>query len=249
MPVGRFSRVFLNYGFEVVKISGLTTTTPTGPSNQPIYNPAFFGAEANRTESRITPSFNHNTTDSPFTPRAGRKLNLSLQVAGGPLGGTVDYFRPTIEGVLYVPHTRKTALGVRAEAAFITAFGDTRTLPYYQRFFLGGETQIRGVNIRTVGPVDSFNRALGGNKYALFNAEYYFDLFGPLRFLLFYDAGQAFLEEEPIDITEFRTSTGVELRFFMPVINVPFRLIYAWNPQRDPFQEKSTFKFAVGTTF
>ena len=113
----------------------------------------------------------------------------------------------------------------------------------------GGETQIRGVNIRTVGPVDSFNRALGGNKYALFNAEYYFDLFGPLRFLLFYDAGQAFLEEEPIDITEFRTSTGVELRFFMPVINVPFRLIYAWNPQRDPFQDKSTFKFAVGTTF
>ena len=30
----------------------------------------------------------------------------------------------------------------------------------------------------------------------------------------------------------FKTSTGVELRFFMPVLNVPFRLIYAWNPQR-----------------
>ena len=31
----------------------------------------------------------------------------------------------------------------------------------------------------------------------------------------------------------FKTSTGVELRFFMPVLNVPFRLIYAFNPQRD----------------
>jgi outer membrane protein insertion porin family len=151
--------------------------------------------------------------------------------------------------VLYVPHTKKTALGVRLEGAYITAFGDTRTLPYYQRFFLGGETQIRGHNIRAVGPVDSFNRALGGNKYVVANAEYYFDLFGPLRFLFFYDAGQAFLEGENIDPKEFRTSTGAEIRFFMPVINVPFRLIYAWNPQRDPFTPKSTFKFAVGTTF
>jgi outer membrane protein assembly factor BamA len=90
---------------------------------------------------------------------------------------------------------------------------------------------------------------VGGNKYALFNAEYYFDIFGPVRLLLFFDAGQAFKEGDNIDVTEFRTSTGVELRFLMPVLNVPFRLIYAWNPHRDPFQPKSTFKFAVGTTF
>ena len=30
----------------------------------------------------------------------------------------------------------------------------------------------------------------------------------------------------------FKTSTGVEIRFFMPVLNVPFRLIFAYNPQR-----------------
>jgi outer membrane protein insertion porin family len=54
----------------------------------------------------------------------------------------------------------------------------------------------------------------------------------------------------------FKTSTGVELRFFMPVLNVPFRLIYAWNPQREGVLDnslapakKSTFRFAVGTTF
>jgi outer membrane protein insertion porin family len=54
----------------------------------------------------------------------------------------------------------------------------------------------------------------------------------------------------------FKTSTGVELRFFMPVLNVPFRLIYAWNPSRagvldnnlQPAKER-TFRFAVGTTF
>jgi outer membrane protein insertion porin family len=54
----------------------------------------------------------------------------------------------------------------------------------------------------------------------------------------------------------FKTSTGVELRFFMPVLNVPFRLIYSWNPQREGVLDNNyrpakptTFRFAVGTTF
>jgi outer membrane protein insertion porin family len=54
----------------------------------------------------------------------------------------------------------------------------------------------------------------------------------------------------------FKTSTGAEVRFFMPVLNVPFRLIFAANPQRGGVLDNSlrpaknfTFKFAVGSTF
>ena len=54
----------------------------------------------------------------------------------------------------------------------------------------------------------------------------------------------------------FKTSTGVEVRFFMPVLNVPFRLIYAFNLHRAGVLDNnlqpakaSTFRFAVGTTF
>jgi outer membrane protein insertion porin family len=57
-------------------------------------------------------------------------------------------------------------------------------------------------------------------------------------------------------VSAFKTSTGLEVRFFMPVLNVPFRLIGAYNPQRygvldnnlQP-QKGFTFRFAVGTTF
>ncbi len=164
----------------------------------------------------------------------------------------MDYFRPNVETIFYVPHTRRTALGLRFDAAIIRPYSDTKTLPLYQRYFLGGETQVRGYDIRTIGPVDSSGRALGGNKYFLFNAEYYIDIMGPLRFLFFYDAGQAYLEGQKIGLKGLRMSTGAEIRFIMPVLNVPFRLIYAINPNRDPLQPyipRSTFKFAVGTTF
>jgi len=200
-------------------------------------------------ESRLGPSLVYNTVDNPYTPRRGARITASGVVAGGPLGGGINYFRPDGEVVLYLPHLRKTALGLRAEAAWIAPYGKTRSLPYYQRYFLGGETQIRGVNIRTVGPVDAKNQAIGGNKFALFNAEYYFDVGGPLRLLLFYDAGQAFAEGQNINLRQLRNSTGAELRFIMPVLNVPFRLIYAFNLNRDAFQPPHTFKFAVGTTF
>jgi outer membrane protein insertion porin family len=90
---------------------------------------------------------------------------------------------------------------------------------------------------------------VGGDKFVLFNAEYYFDIGGPLRFLLFFDAGEAYAEGHGVNLRTLRTSTGAELRFIMPVLNVPFRLIYAVNANRDSFQPRSAFKFAVGTTF
>jgi outer membrane protein insertion porin family len=60
--------------------------------------------------------------------------------------------------------------------------------------------------------------------------------------------------------TDIRSSMGAEVRFQIPILNVPFRLIYAYNPnaRRDqiidgfPFffnEKKSVFRFSVGRTF
>ncbi len=259
--VGKWSRAFLNYTYEVIKLSEADPADLTDPfypgaggiNYGPQYDPLLYGDFGKRTESRITPNLVYNTVDSPFTPRAGMRHTATFMFAGGPLGGTVNYYRPNLEAIVYLPVRRKMSLGMRAEAALIQPFGDTAVLPLYQRYFLGGETQVRGYPIRSIGPIDSQGRALGGNKFALFNAEYYFDVFGPVRALLFFDAGQAYLEEQDFSFDDFRISTGAEVRFIMPVLNVPFRLIYAFNPNRTPYEKLyvpySTFKFAVGTTF
>jgi outer membrane protein insertion porin family len=52
----------------------------------------------------------------------------------------------------------------------------------------------------------------------------------------------------------YRYSMGGELRVQVPVINVPFRLIFAWNPNAksdNPFfiEEKRAIRFSVGRTF
>jgi len=262
--VGKWSRAFLNYTYEVISLSELTAAQiqsdpyyssygAASAYSGGAYDPLMFGDYGKRRESRITPNFVYNTVDNPFTPRKGMRHTLTTQFTGGPLGGTINYIRPSVESIVYVPVGKRMALGVRGEAALIRPFGDTMTLPWYQRYFLGGETQVRGYQIRQIGPVDSQLRPLGGNKTLLFNAEYYFDVFGPVRALLYFDAGQAYLEGEKMELRNLRVSTGAELRFIMPVLNVPFRLIYAINPNRSEYEKNfvpySTFRFAVGTTF
>jgi outer membrane protein insertion porin family len=261
MPVGRSSKAFASYAYEIVNITQLTAaelqqlnqsginTNPAATTLTPQFDPFLFGQQGKRIESRIGPSIIRNTVDSPFTPRSGNKQTVSMIFAGGPLGGNVNYVKPEVELIQYLPERKRLSLGLRGDVAWIKPYGNSLTLPLYQRFFLGGENQIRGYDIRTVGPVDSQNRSLGGNKYVLLNAEQYIDIIGPLRLVFFFDAGQAFLENESIDPRKFRTSTGAEIRFIMPVLNVPFRLIYAINPNKDTFQPHSAFKFSVGTTF
>jgi len=206
--------------------------------------------EGRHIESRVSPSLVYTTVDHPTLPRRGMKATVALDFAGGPLlGGTTDYLKPNAELIWYIPHKRKTAFGLRGSTGWVKPFGRTEKLPYYQRYYLGGEYEIRGVDLRSVGPLDSEDRVLGGDKFVLFNAEYYYDLFGSARILAFHDAGQAFKEGDPIDVRRLRTSSGAELRFTMPVLNVPFRLIYAWNFYRDSFQPKRNLRFAVGTTF
>ena len=247
----RFSRAFVTYGYEVIDTAVaqdvLDELDSKGSVGVPTFNP--FLDEGRHVESRVTPTFVHSTVDNPFMPRSGKKLQITLPIAGGFLGGTTNYIKPEIESILYIPHTRRTALGLRATGGWVRPYGHTDALPYYLRYFLGGEYQIRGVDIRTVGPTDTDNRAIGGNKFVLFNAEYYFDVHRLVRALVFHDAGQAFGDDERIDLRQMRTSSGVEVRVMVPFLNVPFRLIQAWNTYRDVFQPSRTFKFAVGTTF
>jgi outer membrane protein insertion porin family len=248
LSMRRFLRFSTAYGFEVANTASSAdfrkafSQTPGSAATAQVLD------DGRHTQSSITPALTYNTVDQPLMPRRGMRLTASYQYAGGVLGGSSNFIRPEAEAILYVPVTRRTALGLRANAGWITNYSVT-DLPYYQRYFLGGETQIRGVDIRSVGPLNANNAALGGTKFVLFNAEYYYDIAPMVRALLFHDAGQAFYEKHAIDLRQLRTSTGAELRVMLPVIGVPFRLIYSWNIYRDTFQPARGFKFAVGTTF
>ena len=271
VPIGRWSRAFLNYGYSVITISepdpDIVLNLYDLYYNNIYLDPRFYGLSGNFRESKISPTFVYNTVDHPIFPSTGRKLTASLDVAGGRLGGNVHYLKPTLEGVYHMRVIGNTSLGLRAMGSYLHGYGGVDPaagepidifdvqqtgVPYYNRFFLGGEYQIRGYYIRSVGPRDDSGRLIGGNKMLLFNAEYAIPLAGPLRAILFFDAGNGFAEETSWNfnmLQDLRTSTGVEMRVFIPMLNVPFRLIFAYNPHRDYYHRATAFVFGIGTTF
>jgi outer membrane protein insertion porin family len=268
-PVRDFTRGFVNYAYETVTVSDLNPfyNDPEIIANNPYLADALLlGDNGRRSISKIVPSLVHNTVDNPIFPTAGRRLTVSMDFAG--LGGNVNFLKPRLEGVYYFQQTRRLSLGVRGQFEYIKPYGSTEVIPIFERLFLGGEYSVRGFDIRSIGPRDPrTGLVLGGNKSLLFNAEYLIQIAGPVRLVLFYDAGQVprFRLDtegettsiyEPFRWSEFKTSTGAEVRFFMPVLNVPFRLIFAANPQRAGVldnnlqpQKSFTFRFAVGSTF
>jgi outer membrane protein insertion porin family len=323
-PVADFSRLFLTYSYEGVKVTDLNEAffDPTcflresgcreielddlsqlSPDtlellrrNPFLQDSLLIGQGGERTISKVVPSFVFNTIDNPIFPSTGRRLSLSSDFAG--LGGNTNFIKPRAEAVAFFRHTTRTSFGFRTQFEYIRPIAGTRILPIFERLFLGGEYSIRGFDIRSVGPRDPVTQlVVGGNKSLLFNAEYLITIAGPVRLVLFADAGQvrnvgqsfAWKEDvvsiippplpplfDPFTTTRltppggspqptvevtgetyaFKTSSGAEIRFFMPVLNVPFRLIFAHNGSRvnvldNNFQpaKRFTFRFAVGTTF
>ncbi len=309
-PAGPFSRLFASYSYQRVHVKDLNplyAQTAALVNNPFLADSLLTSSGGERRISKIGPSYMYNTIDNPIFPTTGRKLSLSMEVAG--LGGNTKFYSTKSEAILYKVHTRKTSIGLRAAFEFINPYGTvtdpitkeqrTPVLPIFEKLFLGGEYSIRGFDIRSVGPRDlATGLVIGGNKSILLNAEYLISIAGPVRLVLFYDAGQvrdhgdkfAWMEDvkrlttinalAPTDeltalysvggfnsdlktridtigkTNAFKVSTGAEIRFFMPVLNVPFRLIFAANPSRGGVldnnlqpEKKYKFRFAVGTTF
>jgi outer membrane protein insertion porin family len=280
LPLSGFSRFYTNYSYQRVRVTEINELyqDPTVLARNPFLRDSLLiGQDGERIISKVVPSYIYNTVDQPIFPTSGKRLTLATDLAG--LGGNTNFYKPMVEGVWYLRQGARLTLGMRGQVEYIHAFTGTRELPIFEKLFLGGEYSVRGFDIRTIGPQDpATGLVLGGNKSLLVNVEEQFTIAGPVRLIAFYDAGQvqagptlqgppAFVPDggsiasvikpgQSFNMQDWKTSTGLEIRFFMPVLNVPFRLIFAYNPQRDGVldntlqpQKAFQFRFAVGSTF
>ncbi len=397
--MGRFVRLGLSYTFRTTDIIDPAANRDGDMSNDIIVSFRQSGV----TQSTLTPTIIYNTLNSSLDPTKGTSVTMGLSLSGGPLGGKVNTIEPTFEYKHFFPlfagkeadnkigaGKQTRTLGYRLLVSHIRSFGTPIDInsfsfiggtPLFARFFLGGEQDIRGYNIRGISPTADFETTLstrevfatdpvgnrlpvrsaanatsnsitpgvlnefllqdrvvtnpnqlpaflGGDSQILFNLEYRIPIIGPLQFAPFFDIGSVFnlrnLEDQfqrsefvsnfpnsPLATVtlnprgqkatqreinnattpetppgalppgfknvlifseqqtsqralisqaksgvfdNYRYSLGGELRMQVPVINVPFRLIFALNPNArtdNPFffEQKKAIRFSVGRTF
>jgi outer membrane protein insertion porin family len=168
--MGRFIRLGLSYSFQTTDIVDPAVNRDDDPNN----NILVTFRQSGVTQSTVAPSISYNTLNSSLDPTKGTSVSFGAALTGGPLGGKVNTIAPSFEYKHFRPlfagreaRARIEAgkptrtFGVRFLFAHIGSFGtpfQSNSLsfvggtPLFSRFFLGGEQDIRGYNIRSISP-------------------------------------------------------------------------------------------------
>jgi outer membrane protein insertion porin family len=147
-----FTRVSLTYGWTSSDISTFSQASQLLFQSLQFSGLAGSSALNGIISSKITPSIDYNTVNSPLNPTAGKEIDYSFGLEGGPLGGNLNtlsniflmkYFHPT--------YHKRNVIGMRVQTAWTTAYGG-KVLPPYERYYLGGETDVRGFDFFNISP-------------------------------------------------------------------------------------------------
>jgi outer membrane protein insertion porin family len=148
-----FARVGLTYGFDISNIKTLSTAAEQYFSYSSFQTLGGPNSLSGIRTSRLVPSYTYNTIDHPITPSRGKSIFFSLSFAGSALGGNVNMIEPTFEFKTFRPALKKGhVLGFRFLGRHLTGFGG-KMAPPYNRFYMGGENDVRGFEIWTVSPI------------------------------------------------------------------------------------------------
>jgi outer membrane protein insertion porin family len=235
-----------------------------------------------------TLGWNHDTRNGYWAPTRGGLLSASTDVALP--GSTVQYWKLSTEANHYWPIGKGFVLYLDGQLGYGKTYGNNgisdadfaalkaattdhtlldmrRDFPFFQNFYSGGVTDVRGFQTNTLGPRVCLNSTDVQFSNGLCNGGYYAqpiggafkvlgtaELYIPLPFLKdtntarvswFVDTGNVYQNFQSFNASTLRASTGVSLHWQAPIgpliisLAVPFRT----QPGDSHYEERIQFTF------
>jgi outer membrane protein insertion porin family len=237
-PINPFSAVRLDYRLEDLDIYDVSD----GVSD------TIRRDQGDHTKSSITAGYTYDTRDSVFLTRKGDRVDLSVFVAGGPLGGSVNDWGFDLNGAKYFSFPGDGILLLNAEVSDIENYGSSDHVPIFDRLYLGGPNSLRGFRFRAMAPYDDKGQPIGGDSLARLTAEYTFPIMDRIRGAGFYDTGFVNPGAYNVSLSNIASDAGLGLRLDLPI--GPVRLDYG-IPIQNPTHASSSgqFNFSIGYQF
>jgi len=191
-----YTRVSMRFRDEKVEIDPKAGRTPQGT-----------GGEL----QTLTLKCVYDNRDNVLKPRRGRRDSVTIETTGGFLKGKDHFTLYTLNLQRYFALSKRVVLAFRG----IGGIADVRegVLPIYEEFGVGGSTTLRGYR----------TREFTGDKMAIFNTEFRYDLAKKLTGVVFVDYGDAWgLHNRPG--SDFKMGMGVGVIFNSPI--GPIRIDY-----------------------
>jgi len=245
VPITEFDRINFSAGVERTKI-GLFSDSPkryVDFVNE--YSSSNFSLLASASWAR-------DTRDSALWPTKGSVSKAAAEFALP--GGDVQYYRFSVGNQWYYPLSKNLTLMLNGELGMVNSWS-SKKLPFYENFYLGGISSVRGFESGTIGAQDENNNAYGGTRRAVFNAEVLFPFPGlrddkTLRLSTFFDVGTVFGGQFNSGLTwrdNLRYSAGLGLSWVSPL--GPMRFSFSQPLHKKSNDHLERFQFTLGTSF
>lgn len=195
-------------------------------------------------------SYIHDTRDRFLFPTEGVRHSIALEV--GLPGSDLEYYKLRYRGSSYFPVSENVTFAVKGGIQTGDGFGGTSELPFFERFYAGGISTVRGFENNSLGPRDSNDDPMGGSFAIDARAELQFpvpfagDVKG-LRMSAFVDAGNVYSDIDAFEADDIRYSAGLAATWMSPL--GPFTLSYAKPLNSQDGDEEQEIQFSIGASF
>ena len=193
--------------------------------------------------SAIGLQLNFDSTDSTLKPHNGFRSNIETEYAG--LGGISSFLRFGYLNTYYTPLWNRGIMKYRFDFRFILPLFQTNTpdeIPVSERFFLGGETTVRGYRTFDLGPHFEDGTPKGGISSSLLSVEYLHEVFSFLDAFIFADAGGVTLKR--FNPGHFKLSYGAGVRLSV-MSQIPITLGMGFPVNASGHSEVQKFFFSM----
>jgi outer membrane protein insertion porin family len=256
-PLGPRSSIKGEYRLENINIdSDINNNSFFTPAGIPDGNNSQFAEDrigGDYLRSAIGVNYIYDSRDSVIQARSGHKVDLGMVLAG--LGGDVETFTLSAQGVKYWNLKWDTILSLNGELAVVDTFGDD--VPIFERMYLGGGRTLRGFEFRNVGPRDLgyTNDVFGGNSLGYATLEYSVPVIESVRAVVFSDSGFVNADSWDLNPGDIYSDVGLGIRLKLPISPLPLALDYAIpvvtpsGPTGDEADTGGQFQFSVSSQF
>jgi outer membrane protein insertion porin family len=190
-----------------------------------------------------------DTRDKIFSPTKGSRNSISVDYAGGPLGGDAQFTKLEGSSSWYFPMFWSTVFHVKGAAGQAFENEDGK-LPVYENFFLGGMNSIRGFESASISPVDpATGDKIGGDKMWYGTVSIIFPLIKDMGMdaEIFHDFGNVYDVDDNWDFGDYKKSAGLGILWASPL--GPLRLAWGYNLDQKDDEDSSTWDFSMGGNF
>jgi len=210
--------------------------------------------QSDSTTNSLTWTIVYNTLNHRFDPSSGLLNRISLEYADQFLSGDNAFVKINTDTRFYVPVYKGVVLYLRGRFGHAQGIRG-RKLPLFERYFLGGIYSVRGFDTYDLGPrapysghnlIWDYSQRVGGNKQIIFNNEIIFPIVPDVKLkgFIFFDAGNAYQEDEDLSFREIRMSYGFGFKWQSPM--GPLILAVGYPVDRKPGEDSSEIQFSIG---